>query len=78
MHVEIVILLLLAAVFVVLKLLQGDVERRRRLDRQHRLLRDKAATGDFSEKKKWDDLAEEHENHLPEEKTEEGDGGGDA
>lgn len=60
MHVEIIILLLLAAVFVVLKLLQGDVERRRRLDRQHRLLRDKAATGGFSERKKWDEFAEEH------------------
>ena len=65
MHVEIIVLLLLAAVFVVLKLLQGDVERRRRLDRQHRLLRDKADTGGFSERKKWDEFAEEHGNYPP-------------
>ena len=71
MHVEIIVLLLLAAVFVVLKLLQGDVERRRRLDRQHRLLRDKAATGGFSERKKWDEFAEEHGNYLPSGEAEE-------
>ncbi len=71
MHVEIIVLLLLAAVFVVLKLLQGDVERRRRLDRQHRLLRDKAATGGFSERKKWEEFAEEHGNYLPSVEAEE-------
>ena len=52
---EIVVLVVLAAAFVVLKVIQGDVERKRRIERSERLLRDKAATGGFSLKKKWDE-----------------------
>ena len=57
---EVVILVVLAAAFVVMKVIQGDMDRKRRLERSERLLRDRAATGGFSEKKKWDDFAEEH------------------
>jgi len=57
---EVVILAVLAAAFVVMKVIQGDMDRKRRLERSERLLRDRAATGGFSEKKKWDDFAEKH------------------
>ena len=60
MSIEVVILVVLAAAFVVLQVIQGDMDRKRRLERSERLLRDRAATGGFSEKKKWDDFAEEH------------------
>ena len=60
MSIEVVILVVLAAAFVVMKVIQGDMDRKRRLERSERLLRDRAATGGFSEKKKWDDFAEEH------------------
>ena len=51
---EIVILVVLAAAFVVLKLLHSENERKRRLERAERNLRVKAATGGFAPKK-WDE-----------------------
>ena len=69
MSLEIVVLVILAGAFVVMKMVQGDMERKRRLERSERLLRDKAATGGFSEKKKWDDFPEEQESPLIPETT---------
>ena len=51
---EIVILVVLAAAFVVLKVLHSENERKRRLERAERNLRVKAATGWFAPKK-WDE-----------------------
>ena len=51
---EVVILVVLAGAFVVLKIVQSDTERKRRLDRAQRDLRMKAATGGFAPKK-WDE-----------------------
>ena len=48
MIVEIVILVGLAGAFVVLKIFQTESERKRRLEREQRKIRDKAATGGFS------------------------------
>ena len=70
MGAEVVILIVLAAAFIIMKVIQGDSERKRRIERSERLLRDKAATGGFSEKKKWDDFAEEHESYLEPESVE--------
>ena len=70
MGIEVVILIVLAAAFIIMKVIQGDSERKRRIERSERLLRDKAATGGFSEKKKWDDFAEEHESYLEPESVE--------
>ena len=64
MGIEVVILIVLAAAFIIMKVIQGDSERKRRIERSERLLRDKAATGGFSEKRKWDDFAEEHESYV--------------
>ena len=64
MAVEVVILIVLAAAFIIMKVIQGDSERKRRIERSERLLRDKAATGGFSLRKQWDDFAEEHESYL--------------
>lgn len=50
MIVEIVILVLLAGAFVILKIFQTESERKRRLEREERKIRDKAATGGFSNK----------------------------
>ena len=50
MIVEIVILVVLAGAFVVLKIFQTESERKRRLEREERKIRDKAATGGFSNK----------------------------
>ena len=51
---EVVILVVLAGAFVVLKIVQSESERKRRLDRAQRDLRMKAATGGFAPKK-WDE-----------------------
>ena len=51
---EIVILVVLAAAFVVLKVLHSENERKRRLERAERNLRVKAATGGVAPKK-WDE-----------------------
>ena len=51
---EVALLVGLAAIFVVLKVLQSEGERKRRLDRAQRDLRIKAATGGFAPKK-WDE-----------------------
>ena len=51
---EVVILVVLAGAFVVLKIVQSETERKRRLDRAQRDLRVKAATGGFAPKK-WDE-----------------------
>jgi hypothetical protein len=67
---EVVILIVLAAAFIIMKVIQGDSERKRRIERSERLLRDKAASGGFSEKKKWDDFAEEHESYVGSESVE--------
>ena len=50
MIVEIVILVCLAGSFVILKIFQTESERNRRLEREERKIRDKAATGGFSNK----------------------------
>ena len=63
---EVVILVVLAGAFVVLKIVQSESERKRRLDRAQRDLRVKAATGGFAPKK-WE------EPESGEEKPEEGD-----
>ena len=78
MSLEIVVLVILAGAFVVMKMVQGDMERKRRLERSERLLRDKAATGGFSEKKKWDDFTEEQESLLIPETTDSLDGSVDS
>jgi hypothetical protein len=67
---EVVILIVLAAAFIIMKVIQGDSERKRRIERSERLLRDKAATGGFSQRKQWDDFAEEHESYLEPESVE--------
>ena len=51
---EVVILVVLAGTFVVLKIVQSETERKRRLDRAQRDLRMKAATGGFAPKK-WEE-----------------------
>ncbi len=70
MGAEVVILIVLAAAFIIMKVIQGDSERKRRIERSERLLRDRAATGGFSEKKKWDDFAEEHKSYVEPESVE--------
>ena len=70
MGAEVVILIVLAAAFIIMKVIQGDFERKRRIERSERLLRDKAATGGFSQRKQWDDFAEEHESYLEPESVE--------
>ena len=70
MGVEVVILIVLAAAFIIMKVIQGDSERKRRIERSERLLRDKAATGGFSQRKQWDDFAEEHDSYLEPESVE--------
>ena len=70
MGAEVVILIVLAAAFIILKVIQGDSERKRRIERSERLLRDKAATGGFSEKKKWDDFADQQDSYLEPESVE--------
>jgi len=67
---EVVILIVLAFAFIVMKLIQGDSDRKRRMERSERLLRDKAASGGFSERKKWDEFAEEHGSYLGSESSE--------
>jgi len=67
---EVVILIVLAAAFIIMKVIQGDSERKRRMERSERLLRDKAATGGFSQRKQWDKFAEEHESYLEPESVE--------
>ena len=70
MGAEVVILIVLAAAFIIMKVIQGDSERKRRIERSERLFRDKAATGGFSQRKQWDDFAEEHESYLEPESVE--------
>ena len=48
MVIEIVILVALAAIFVILKIFQSESERKRRLQREERKIRDKAANGGFA------------------------------
>jgi hypothetical protein len=48
---EIIILVVLAAGFVVLKIFQSEGDRKRRLEREQKKIRDKAATGGFAPKK---------------------------
>ena len=51
MIVEIVILVVLGGAFVVLKILHSETERKRRMEREERKIREKAATGGFPPKK---------------------------
>ena len=51
MILEIIILVVLAAGFVVLKIFQSESERKRRLEREQKKIHDKAATGGFAPKK---------------------------
>lgn len=51
MILEIVILVVLGGAFVVLKILHSETERKRRMEREERKIREKAATGGFSSKK---------------------------
>lgn len=51
---EIVLLVVLGGVFVVLKVIHSENERKRRLERAERDLRVKAASGGFAPKK-WDE-----------------------
>jgi hypothetical protein len=53
MVIEIALLIALAGAFIILKIFQSETERKRRLEREERKLRDKAATGGFAPKK-WD------------------------
>ena len=67
---EVVILVVLAGAFVVLKIVQSESDRKRRLDRAQRDLRVKAATGGFAPKK-WDEPEageDEPDSGEPEEK----------
>ena len=57
MVIEIVLLVVLAGAFIILKIFQSETERKRRLEREERKLRDKAATGGFAPKK-WDQSAD--------------------
>ena len=50
MVIEIVLLVLLAGAFIVLKIFQSESERKRKLEREERKIRDKAATGGFAHK----------------------------
>ena len=49
---EIIILVFLAGAFVILKIFQSEGDRKRRLEREERKIRDKAAVGGFSNKNK--------------------------
>ena len=67
---EVVILVVLAGAFVVLKIVQSEPERKRRLDRAQRDLRIKAASGGFAPKK-WDEPdAGDDEQESPQEDEE--------
>jgi hypothetical protein len=68
---EVVILVVLAGAFVVLKIVQSESERKRRLDRAQRDLRMKAATGGFAPKK-WEEPEDGEEE--PEESDDEQEG----
>ena len=46
-------MVVLGGAFVILKIFQSESERKRRLEREERKIRDKAATGGFAPKK-WD------------------------
>ena len=68
---EVVILVVLGGAFVVLKIVQSESERKRRLDRAQRDLRMKAATGGFAPKK-WEEPESVEE--KPEESDDEQEG----
>jgi hypothetical protein len=53
MVIEIVLLVLLAGAFIVLKIFQSESERKRKLEREERKIRDKAATGGFATNKMY-------------------------
>ena len=53
MVIEIVFLVVLAGAFIVLKIFQSDSERKRRLEREERKIRDKAAIGGFAPKQMY-------------------------
>jgi len=48
--IEIVLLVVLAGMFIVLKIFQSESDRKRRLEREEKKLRDKAATSGFAPK----------------------------
>ena len=53
MVIEIVLLVVLAGAFIVLKIFQSESERKRKLEREERKIRDKAATGGFAPKQMY-------------------------
>ncbi|MBT7649869.1 MAG: hypothetical protein HN553_02715 [Opitutae bacterium] len=60
---EIIILVVLAAGFVILKIFQSESERKRRLEREEKKLRVKAASGEFAPKK-WNQPVSEESNKI--------------
>ena len=58
MIIEIVILVILGGGIVVLKIFHSESERKRRMEREQRKIRDLAATGGFAPKK-WNSETEE-------------------
>ncbi len=50
MVIEIVLLVVLAGAFIVLKIFQSESERKRRLEREEKKIRDKAANREFAPK----------------------------
>jgi hypothetical protein len=58
---EIIILVVLAAGFVILKIFQSESERKRRLEREEKKLRVKAASGEFAPKK-WNESVSDESN----------------
>jgi hypothetical protein len=58
---EIIILVVLAAGFVILKIFQSESERKRRLEREEKKLRVKAASGEFAPKK-WNQSVSDESN----------------
>lgn len=53
MVIEIVLLVVLAGAFIVLKIFQSESERKRKLEREEKKIRDKAATGGFAPKQMY-------------------------
>ena len=53
MVIEIVLLVVLAGAFIVLKIFQSESERKRKLEREERKIRDKAATVGFAPKQMY-------------------------
>ena len=64
MVIEIVLLVLLAGAFIVLKIFQSESERKRKLEREERKIRDKAATGGFAPKQMYKQTENDSEEEI--------------